>query len=954
MLNEQTILEAFEQTMASNAGVIKEAEQQLFAMQREVGFTSFLISATKNDQIPLNIRLSCSIYLKNKIQRCWKSKKEDGIPEAEERNIKEQLVQALIENTENSHIRPHLTEAIRGILVHNESWDLAEVVLELFMSGKMEYIYPGLLLVFEVTIKHRYAMSENREYIDNFVEKVFPRMEEIASQLLNNDDYRSNELLYLILKSFKYACLNNFPRYFTNVEKLNSWIQLHLFLCSKPLPKEILELDPGDRSLDKRVKVNKWGFGNLNKFVHKYTRTTKFITAEFVQYVFQNIVPTILREYFKVIELWGNLSLWLCDASLYYLIQFLEKCLKTEELWPLIEPHLEVIIKHVIFPCLSASERSVELLEDDPEEYTRRYFDMNKEGSTADVASSEFIFVIGHSRFLEVNKILPLIHEVFIEFASKGDLQSAYREEGALRLFSNLSSFLAEADSPVCEELEPIFQHFITPLLNNDKYPFLVARALETVAIYQQEFKNMEILSKIFEMSYLNLMHSTSIPVQIEAADALKTLVVSNPSIHKHIASQVPGIMEKLLKLSKEFEIDILSEVMEAFVERFSDVLTPFANELAATLAEQFLKLGQSLVENTSGYYSTQDQDQETQASAMLQTMTTMVMSMNKVCLVDKFAPVVKFIVLNAQISFLTETVDLVDSLALSSKTMYNTFTPTIWELFHDILDSFQTYALEYFESYQVFFETVVTHGFPQDQTLVQQFLQVVNQVLDSEDDFDIESAFNVMISYALSMKDIPLYEKAFRVAQNQDLELDDASVVRLFLAGLYAKPLETLQLAEQQGITLGLMKKWLDCNFYSVYTTKLQMVALMSLLRLPELPGCINGFVSQLSTKLVKMAEYLPEAIRKRDCMAKGEMGSDSCDENGTGEFFDELEDDFKESCLDNINCFQEFHNFFSKLQEQERAKYQLLLNSMGNDTRESFRIIMEFISQTQKQPLA
>ncbi|AAS53767.1 AFR396Wp [Eremothecium gossypii ATCC 10895] len=949
MLNEQEVLQAFERTMASDAGIIKEAEQQLFVMQRERGFTSFLISAAKNEGIPLNIRLSCSIYLKNKIQRSWRSRKDDRIAEEEEGMIKEQLLQALIENSDNSHIRPHLTESIRGILAHDERWQLADVVLGLLGSGKAEYVYPGLLLVFEVAIKHRYVMSESRDYIDGFIEKVFPQMEEVASQLVNNVDYHSSELLYLILKSFKYACLNNFPRYFTNVEKLNSWIQLHLFLCSRSLPKEVLELDPSDRSLDKRVKVNKWAFGNLNKFVHKYTRVTKFITADFVQYVFQEIVPTIISEYFKVIELWGNSSLWLGDGSLYYLIQFLEKCLKTEELWPLIQPHLGVIIKHVIFPCLSASDQSIELLQDDPEEYTRRYFDMNKEGSTADVASSEFIFVIGHSRFEEVNKILPLIHEVFTEFAASGDLASAYKEEGALRLFSNLSSFLAETDSPVREELEPIFQHFITPLLGNEKYPFLVARALETIAIYQQEFKNMEILSKIFELSYLNLMHSETLPVQIEAADALKTLVVSNPSIHKHIAPQVPGIMEKLLKLSKEFEIDILSEVMEALVERFSDELTPFANELAETIAEQFLRLGQSLVENTSGHYSTQDQDQETQASAMLQTMTTMVMSMNKVCLVEKFAPVVKFIIVNAQISFLTEMVDLIDSLALSAKAMYNTFTPVIWELFHDVLDSFQTYALEYFEAYQVFFESVVTHGFPQDQTFVEPFLQVVNQVLDSEDDFDIESAFSILIAYALSMKDIPLFAKAFEVAQNQELEIDDSSIVRLFLSGLYAKPLATVQLVEQQGITLALLKKWLDCKFYSVYTTKLQLMALLSLFGLPELPSCLNAFVGPLVTKLVNVAEYLPEALRKRDCVAKGELAAE--DDTGAGEFFDELEDDFKESCLDNVNCFNEFHAFFTSLQQREPAKYQTLLAAMDSDTRDSFCVIMDFVTQTNKR---
>lgn len=947
MLDQQAILTALDRTMASDAGAIKQAENQLFQMQKEPGFTTFLLSATTDDSVPMNVRISCAIYMKNKIQRCWSSKRDDAIQVEEQAILRENLIQSLIRNSDNAHIRPYLTESIRGILSNSDNWDLASAINELLSSNKREYIYPGLLLLFEVTINHRWDMADSREYIDNVIETVFPSVEVIASQLVNETDYKSNELLYLILKCFKYACLNNFPRYFTNLEKLNSWIQLHLFLCSKPLPQDVMDLEPGDRSLDKRVKCNKWAFGNLSRFLIKFSRTTKTITKEYVDYVFTHIVPTILTEYFKTIEAWGSGSLWLSDAALFYLIEFLEKCMTTDNLWPLIQPHLETIIKYVIFPCLSANEESISLFEEDPEEYTRRYFDANKEGTTADVASTDFIFVVGHKRFEEVNKILPLINNVFNQFAHEGTLESAYREEGALRLLSALSSFLAEKESPVRDELEGIFDVFVTPLLNQDKYPFLIARALETIAIHQQALSDMSVLSKIFESVYVNFVSSESLPIQVEAADALKTLIVSNPDIHQHISSQVPGIMEKLLKLSKEFEIDILSEVMEAFVERFADELTPFANDLAANLAEQFLVLGQSIVENTGGNYSTTDQDQEIQASALLQTMTTMVMSMNKVSLVEKFMPVVKFIIVNAQITFLSEAVDLMDSLALSSKSMFDRFTPEIWEIFHDVLDSFQTYALEYFESFQVFFETVVTHGFPTDNTYVPMFLEVLSHALESSVDFDVESALDILLYYVLSMKDDPLFEKVLKIAGNEELELDEAPIVKIFLAGLFVKPVETLQICEQQGVTLDILQKWFSCRFTSVFTIKLQIMALISLFSLPELPSCVSGFVTQLSTKLVTLTESLPEAIRRRDALSRGELSGDAFEGDDGTEFFDELEDDFKESCIDEINCFKEVHSFFTHLESRNSVMYGQIMNSLSGDKLDTLKTIMEFVAQ-------
>ncbi|SCU88624.1 LANO_0D02630g1_1 [Lachancea nothofagi CBS 11611] len=948
MLDQNAILEAFSRTMAADAVVIKNAEQELYHMQKEPGFTSFLLNAATDTAIPLNVRTSCAIYMKNKIQRCWVSKRDDAIVPQEQSAIRETLIQSLIANAENMQIKPYLTESVRGILDNNDTWDLSGIIHELLSSNKPEYVYPGLLLLFEVCIKHRWDMPENRQYIDSLVETVFPCVETIAAQLVNENDYRSNELLYLILKCFKYSCLNNFPRYFNNVEKLQSWIQLHLFLCSKSLPQEVLNLEPADRSLDKRVKCNKWAFGNLSRFLIKYSRSTKSITQDYVNYVFDQVVPLILNEYFKTIESWGSGSLWLSDASLYYMIEFLEKCMTTDSLWSLIQPNLESIITYVVFPCLSASEESVSLFEDDPEEYTRRYFDVNKEGTTADVASTDFIFVVGHRRFEEVSKILPLINKVFNDFASRGDLASAYQEEGALRLLSSLCSFLAEKDSPVKNELEIIFEHFVTPLLKQSKYPFLIARALETISIHQQAFSNMSVLSQIYEAVYMNFLNSEHLPIQVEAADALKTLIVSNPAIHPHISAQVPGIMEKLLKLSKEFEIDILSEVMESFVERFADELTPFAQDLAANLAEQFVVLGQSIVESSSGNYSTADQDQEIQASALLQTMTTMVMSMNKVSLIDKFMPVVKFIIVNAQITFLSEAVDLMDSLALSSKAMYDKFTPEIWEMLHDVLDSCQTYALEYFESFQVFFETIVTYGFPADQTFAPPFLEVLSHAMESGVDFDVESALDILLFYVLSMKENPLFEKVLKLAgdDDADLDVDESSYVKIFLAGLFTRPVETLQICEQKGATLEMLRKWFSCKFSSVLTIKLQLVAIISLLGLPELPSCINGFVPQLSDKLITLTASLPEAIRKRDALSRGELGESAYHDDGT-EFFDEVEDDFKESCLDEVNCFQQVHALFAQLQSTNPGLYQQIMGSLSEDKVDTLQTILEFVGQ-------
>ena len=966
---------AIERTMVADAKVIKQAEVQLYEFQKESGFTSLLLKVISNEDVPLNVRMSAAIYFKNKVQRSWivyedaskKGHMADDITESEQEVIKENIPRIIADNANNNHVRPHLTEAVNIILTRSKGWNLTPTISELLNSGKRDYILTGLLLTFEMCKVHRYDMCGSRNTIDTFISEIFPIIEAFLPNLVEETDYSSSELLYLIIKSFKYACLNNYPQYFNDVEKLNMWIQLHLFICSKPLPKEVAELDPSDALLDKRVKVNKWGFGNLNRFIHRFSKSTKNITEDFVNYVFVELTPKMVEHFFTILQSWNDGTFYLSDSSLYHLIQFLEKCLITDALYPLIESHLGAIIQNLIFKCLCANQLTAELFETDPEEYTRRFFDFNKEGSTADVASTDFIFVVGHKRPEQLSVVLPFINEVLNEFSSKmDDVECAYKQEGAMRTISSLFSFFESSD----DNLEGIFSHYIIDLLSQEKYPFLVARALETIASYQYEFKDMNTLSKLYELAYNHLTSTDILPIQIEAADALKTLVVSNPSIHEHISSQVPMIMDRLLKLSKVFEIDILAEVMESFVERFADELTPFARELASNLAEQFLKLAQSMVENNAhanNGYGVIDQDQELQASSLLQTMTTMVLSMNKVSLINEFTPVCKFVIQNAQISIITESVDLMDALAMSSKTLHEQFVPEIWDIFSDILDSFQTYAMDYFDCYSVFFESVVLFGFPTNQTFVEPFMRILAIKLDGGIDYDIENVFNLLQLYTISMKTTPLFAECLKVANNDELEIDHKETLKLFAASLYIRPLETLQTCEMEGMTLQMITVWLEQKVSSVYGIKLQIMALLSLFKLSELPLTVVGFIPQLVNMLVTLLERLPTAIKNHEAINKEDsnlLNSSSGSSGGVAgldteaegldvnpededEYLEDYEDDFKETALDSINAFEEVYNFFDALRTQNVERYEQLANALNEEKKQSLQVILEFVSQ-------
>ena len=59
---------------------------------------------------------------------------------------------------------------------------------------------------------------------------------------------------------------------------------------------------------------------------------------------------------------------------------------------------------------------------------------------------------------------------------------------------------------------------------------------------------------------------------------------------------------------------------------------------------------------------------------------------------------------------------------------------------------------------------------------------------------------------------------------------------------------------------------------------------------------------------------------------------------------YFEEYEEDLKETVLDQVNAFQEMHNFFNQLDSQ---RSQEIVNSLSEDKKHSLKVILEFVSQ-------
>lgn len=929
-MEAQVISNALSGTLDANPQVRKQAEQQLSEFEKQPGFTVYCLELAVDSSSSNTVKSSAAVFFKNRISQHWTDESEKGIKAEEQESIKTKLIEALIKTYDDSHIRPQLSLAVRNILLRG-AWVLNEPIHQLLSSkSEVAHVYTGLVLLFEVTRAQRWAFSD-RTLIDSYIEQSFPLLETLASDILNNTDYRSGDMLYLILKIFRYSTLNVLPKYFYDVNKLTVWISLHLAVVQRELPKEILELEPADRAFDRRVKAFKWGFGNLHKFFTRFgLPTSKYTSPEFIEFFNANIVPEVLKVYFGIIEKWSG-GLWLSDSSLFHLISFLEKCVITSS-WSLIEPHFEIILTHLVYPSLC--QENLELFEDDPEEYIRRYFDIYRESTTADVAATDFLFVTAHHRVEKLSVVFGLLNDIFNKFSQDPSPENALKAEGGLRILSSTSLELSNEKSPVNGQVDQIIDGFVVPQLSS-KYEFLRARACETISIVRCTYKDTAILSRVFTGVYNNFKDDSSLAIQVEAAAALKVLIVEPPVVEQ-ISGDVPTIMQKLLHLSRSYELDMIGEVMESFVEEFSTELEPFAHDLGATLCDQFIRTATELLElqasHSNGGGSDGEAEKEYQAIGYINTMTTMTISMAKVNLEDVFAPAIKFVLHNAAISFLGEALELAESLSVARKTI----SPVIWDLYNEAIESFQTFASEFTEVYIPFFENVIVHGFKglnSNSAQVTPLKNVITEIINSPVDFDNQGAFEIVEYLTLTLREITdLLPLTLKVFKEQDLP--PLGFVKILLASLFIDPTKALQVLEQNNETLRVFEIWYNLSpvLNNVYGLKLQSLALFSLLATPELPQSIQGFIPQFSQKLITSVEKLPEALNKRQAVLTGEPTSND-NADGADDYDDDDDDAFKDTPLDDINIFKEFQARLGGIQSSQPDRYNTIMSSLTQD---------------------
>ncbi|KAI5778900.1 armadillo-type protein [Geopyxis carbonaria] len=888
-------------TLNANADIRRQAELQLKTAEVQKGFVIALTDLVANDQDP-QIRLSAVVYLKNKVTRSWEFNSDyakiPAIPDDEKNSLRDRLVPTLA--SAPPPIRQQLLPLIGKVLHYDfpDRWpSYMDITMQLLNSNDIQSVFAGVQCLLSLCRVYRFKRQEDkRGEFDRVTQATFPIILAIGNKLVDETSTDAGEMLKMIVKTYKHAVYFELSQHLREEASIVAWATLFIKIVQKEPPAESLPEDLDEREIHPWWKAKKWAYSNLNRLFVRYgnpasmTQTNGLEYEQFAKHFIEQFAPEILTAYLQQIEMWVSKTRWLSKICLSHIIAYLDECIKPSATWKHLNPHVENLISHVLFPLLCQTDEDLEMFHDDPAEYLHRKINFYEEISAPDVAATNFLVTLTKSRKKQTFTVLNFINSVVNRYEVATEEEKNHREkEGALRMIGTLSSIILGKKSPIAESVEYFFVRHVFPEFRSTQ-GFLRARACEVLEKFSElDFKDDNNVILIYQ-NIIQCLNDAELPVRVEAALALQPLI-RHEFIRKSMQANIAEIMQQLLKLANEVDVDALATVMEEFVEVFASELTPFAVELTEQLRDTYLRIIGDVIEKGA---NSNDEDVENYlddksitALGVLQTIGTLILTLEStpnllLHLEQILVPVITTTLEHKLYDLYNEVFEIIDSCTFSAKAI----SPTMWAVFGLIHRSFKDRAEIYIEEMLPALDNYVSYGYMtlrQNPEYMEAIFDIIQTIFTNDRLGAMDRICGCKLAEAVLLnmrghadKYLPHFIEIAMQCLTAPCEIKSYRVhlMEMVINCIYYNPVVTLQVLEQHAWTNKFFSLWFSNieNFNRVHDKKLSIVAIIALIQLPpeQVPQSIQPGWPKLMSGIVSLFHTLPLAIKNREELSK------------------------------------------------------------------------------------
>ncbi|XP_062837195.1 importin-8 isoform X2 [Anolis carolinensis] len=970
------------------------AENELNQSYKIINFAPSLLQIIVSDQVEFPVRQAAAIYLKNMVTQYWPDREPPpgevifpfNIHENDRQQIRDNIVEGIIRSPDL--VRAQLTMCLRFIIKHDfpGHWTAVVDKIGYYLQSPNSGNWLGsLLCLYQLVKTYEYKKAEERDPLIAAMQIFLPRIQQQMIQLLPDNSHYSVLLQKQILKNFYALVQYALPLQLMNNQTMTQWMEIFRSVIDRSVPPETLQIDEDDRPELVWWKCKKWALRIVARLFERYGspgNVTKEYFA-FSEFFLKTYAVGIQQVLLKILDQYRRkeyVAPRVLQQTLNYLNQGVHHCIT----WKQMKPHMQALCEDVIFSLMCYRDEDEELWQEDPYEYIRMKFDVFEDYASPSTAAQLLLYTAAKKRKEVLPKMMAFCYQILTE-----PNVDPRKKDGALHVIGSLADILLKK-SVFKDQMELMLQNHVFPLFMSN-LGYLRARSCWTLHSFSSlKFHNELNLRNAVELTKKCLIDDKEMPVKVEAAIALQSLISHQEQAKEYIKPCIRAVMQELLLVVRETENDDLTNVIQKLICEYSQEVATIAVEMTQHLAEIFGKVLQS-----EEYEEMEDKT--VMAMGILHTIDTILtvvqdhkeitQQLESICL-----QIIGLVLQKHVIEFYEEILSLAYSLTC------HLISPQMWQLLGVLYEVFQQDCFEYFVDMMPLlhnYVTVDTDTLLTNPKNLEIIYSMCKKVLTGDAGEDAEChAAKLLEVIILQCKGrgidqcIPLFVEAVLERLTRGVKTSELRTMclQVAIAALYYNPalllhtLENIRFSHNpEPITAQFINQWMndtDC-FLGLHDRKMCIIGLSILIGLPNRPPAVDAVAAQIVPSVLLLVlglkqvcatrqhtEHEERARAEKNDTEDNEIPSDEEEANevtqemqenhagGGGDVGDEDDDDddddwdddaLEETALegfstpidleDAVDEYQFFTQALIEVQSRDAAWYHLLTTPLSND---------------------
>uniref|UniRef100_A0A452RAV8 Importin 8 n=1 Tax=Ursus americanus TaxID=9643 RepID=A0A452RAV8_URSAM len=530
-----------------------------------INFAPSLLRIIVSDHVEFPVRQAAAIYLKNMVTQYWPDREPPpgeavfpfNIHENDRQQIRDNIVEGIIRSPDL--VRVQLTMCLRAIIKYDfpGHWPAVVDKIDYYLQSQSSGSWLGsLLCLYQLVKTYEYKKAEEREPLIAAMQIFLPRIQQQIMQLLPDSSHYSVLLQKQILKIFYALVQYALPLQLVNNQTMTAWMEIFRTIIDRTVPPETLQIDEDDRPELVWWKCKKWALHIVARLFERYGSPGNVTKEyfEFSEFFLKTYAVGIQQVLLKILDQYRQKE-YVAPRVLQQAFNYLNQGIVHSVTWKQMKPHIQNISEDVIFSVMCYKDEDEELWQEDPYEYIRMKF-----GNRDDFIPHQFLDM---------------------------------KKDGALHVIGSLADILLKK-SLFKDQMELLLQNHVFPLLLSN-LGYLRARSCWVLHAFSSlKFHNELNLRNAVELAKKSLIEDKEMPVKVEAALALQSLISNQTQAKEYMKPHVRPIMQELLHIVRETENDDVTNVIQKMICEYSQEVASIAVDMTQHLAEIFGKVLQS------------------------------------------------------------------------------------------------------------------------------------------------------------------------------------------------------------------------------------------------------------------------------------------------------------------------------------------------------------------------